>query len=64
MTDLHGVIQIIKDLMFDKKTGCISFKGDIIVGETRVPLETKVYLFEGGIANVNFKGSIFGRGKK
>jgi len=64
MTDLHKVVQIVKDLMFKKKTGCVSFKGDIIVGDTRVPLETKVHLFEGGIANVNFKGSIFGRGKQ
>jgi len=39
----------------------VSFKGDIIVGDIKVPLETKVNLFEGGIANVNFKGSIFGK---
>ena len=64
MTDIHGVIRIVKDLMFEKKTGCVSFKGDIIVGDTKVPLETKVNLFEGGIANINFKGSIFGRGRK
>ena len=59
MTDLHKVVQTVKDLMLKKKTGTVSFKGDIIVGDDKVPLETKVHLFEGGISNINFKGSIW-----
>lgn len=59
MTDLHKVVQTVKDLMLKKKTGTVSFKGDIIVGDDKVPLETKVHLFKGGISNINFNASVW-----
>jgi len=45
--------------MLKKQTGTVSFKGDIIVGDDKVPLETKVHLFKGGISNINFNASVW-----
>ena len=51
----HPLIEILKNFLDKKKVGSVSFKGIVSIGNTDIPIDTKINMFKGGISSVDVK---------
>ena len=62
-SSLNDFAKLLNQWIANKETGNISFKGEIIIGSTVIPVNTRINLFEGGISSLNITQSIYARNK-
>lgn len=55
---MHPIIRILQNLLDKRKTGNISFKGLISIGQTDIPITTRINLQKGKIKSVNLEETI------
>ena len=54
----HPLIKILTNFLDKQRTGNISFKGILQIGNTDIPIDTKINMFKGGISSVNVSETI------
>ena len=52
---MHPLIKILQNFLDKRKTGNVSFKGIISIGNQDIPIDTEINVFKGGITTVNVK---------
>ena len=51
----HPLIKILQNCLDNCKTGSVCFRGVLQIGNTDIPIETKINLFKGGISSVDVR---------